>query len=109
MTTMTNVTIIDNQPLIGSPDRVDVPWWAAKGSRFEREQVLLLLPDSLVEALRELQDQLGIAASDLVASYVQRGVEDARSRRRRFLDDLDDPSRIKGWMPSGTPILKTGE
>lgn len=107
--TTTDVTITDNQPLIGSPDRPDVPWWAAKGSRFEREQVLALLPAPLVEALRELQHQLGIAASDLMASYVQRGVEDAKRRRRRMLDDIEDPSRIKGWMPSGTPILRTGE
>lgn len=100
---------LDQVPLIGSPENPDVPWWAAKGSHHPRTEISVQLPARLIDELWDLQDEMGIAVSDLVASYVQRGTEDAKSRRRRYLDDVEDLSNVKGWMPSGTPILRTDD
>jgi hypothetical protein len=99
---------MDAVPLLGSKERREVPWWAAKGTGDTATTVEVQLPERLVERLWELQAEFGIAVSDLVASYVERGVEDAWTRRSRSLADIEDHSRIKGWMPSGTPILRAG-
>lgn len=79
------------------------PWYAAKGSD-RRSNVNLYLPIELIERLAEAEKDLGIAVSDLVAAYAERGVSEAKDRQQRMLDTLDDHDRIVGWMPSGTPI-----
>lgn len=100
-------TPLDDRPLIGSPDRPDIPSWAPQGLD-RRTTVAVQLPTVLVDRLLELQDDLDIAASDLVAAYLRRGAAVAAERRARFLVDLDSPTRIKGWMDDGTPILAVG-
>jgi hypothetical protein len=61
------------------------------------------------ERLSALADKLGMTQADLVARYVDRGMADTEHRHARSLDDIEDRSRIKRWLPDGTPILRTGE
>jgi hypothetical protein len=80
----------------------DQPWWAPRGGN-DREAVTLHLPSVLVDQLAHAEQVLGLAASDLVAAYVERAVVMAMERRQRFLDMTVDHSRIATWMPDGTP------
>jgi hypothetical protein len=95
------VIVFDQPALYGENGRA--PYYAARGSD-RRSGITLRLPVELIERLAQAEQELGVAVSDLVAVYVQREVDEALSRKARFLNDLDDHSRIHAWMPSGTPI-----
>ncbi len=93
--------IFDQPALYGENGRA--PYYAARGSD-RRSGITLRLPVELIERLAEAEQELGVAVSDLVAVHVQAGIDDALLRKERMLNDLEDHSRIVGWMPSGTPI-----
>jgi hypothetical protein len=91
---------IDTVPLYGGVARA--PYYAASGSDGRREQITLQLPAKVVELLVDAERELGIAASDLAAHYIEQEAGEALRRKERFLKDLEDHDRIVGWMPDGT-------
>ncbi len=91
---------IDTVPLYGGITRA--PYCAASGSDGRRQQITLQLPAQVVDLLASAEKELGIAASDLAARYIEREVGEALLRKQRFLRDLDDHDRIVGWTPDGT-------
>lgn len=64
------------------------------------------IPDDAFADLEALAADLGLSAGDLVTAYVRRGVHEADYRRSRFLAEIEDHSRITGWMPDGSPRMK---
>lgn len=102
------VTSVDAHPLLGSPENPAVPWWLAEAAA-PRASVTIELPEPVLAQLLELQEQLGIAVSDLVTSYATRGATHAGLRRRRSLEDIEDHTRFTGWMPCGTALLRGGD
>lgn len=65
------------------------------------------IPDDAFADLEALAVKLGLSTSDLATAYVRRGIRDADYRHARFLHDVEDHSRIAGWLPDGTPEMKS--
>lgn len=67
---------------------------------------LVRIDDLAATNLNNAAAALGLPADDLASVWISYSAHAALHRRRRFLDDLADHSRITGWTPDGTPLLK---
>jgi hypothetical protein len=65
--------------------------------------VTITLPPDLAADLAAFADTLGLDPDEIVAHHMRRAVYEGVNRRERFLDTLDDHSRIVGWLPDGSP------
>lgn len=99
---------IDTVPLCNSPEdprRRESRWWLPDDSA-QRQEVTLHLPASVIELLAQVEQELGIAASDLVAYWVRGGASEALRSKERELGILIDHTRIVGWLPSGHAVTR---